>query len=94
MTIDAEGMIWVAHFGGWKVTRWNPETGQRLEEISLPCSQVTCPAFGGADMDTLFITTASIGLCEKEREEQPLAGRLFAVKPGVKGTVANKFIRR
>lgn len=91
MCIDAEGMIWVAHFGGWKVSRWNPETCEKLGEIKLPCAQVTCPTFGGENLDELYITTASFGLSEKERKEQPLAGCTFVVKPGVKGVSANKF---
>ncbi len=92
MCIDAEGMIWVAHFGGWKVSRWNPETGERLGEIKLPCAQVTCPTFGGDDLDELYITTASIGLTEEQHKEQPLAGYTFVVKPGVKGVLPNKFV--
>lgn len=91
MCMDAEGMIWVAHFGGWKVSRWNPETGERLGEIRLPCAQVTCPTFGGENLDTLYITTASIGLTEEERKAQPLAGCTFAVKPGVKGVLPHDF---
>ena len=91
MTIDAEGMLWVAQFGGWKVSRWNPITCEKLGEIKLPCAQVTCPTFGGENLDELYITTASIGLSDKERAEQPLAGCTFVVKPGVKGVKANKF---
>jgi len=91
MCIDAEGMLWVAHFGGWKVSRWDPETGDRLAEIPLPCAQVTCCAFGGPELDDLYITTASIGLSATEREQQPLAGAMFVVKPGVAGVAANRF---
>jgi len=91
MCIDAEGMIWVAQFGGWKVSRWNPETGEKLGEVKLPCAQVTCPTFGGENLDELYITTASIGLSDEERAAQPLAGCTFVVKPGVKGVLPNKF---
>ncbi len=91
MTIDAEGKLWIAHFGGWRVSRWDPETGTKLCEIMLPVKQVTCPSFGGPDYDELYITTASIGLTEEERKEQPLAGSTFVVKPGVKGRRPNKF---
>ncbi|MEY8387431.1 SMP-30/gluconolactonase/LRE family protein [Oscillospiraceae bacterium 38-13] len=91
MTIDAEGKLWVAHFGGWKVSRFDPETGERLTEIFLPCAQVSSCCFGGAELDELYITTASIGLSQEERERQPLAGCLFQVIPGVKGTVLNRF---
>lgn len=91
MTIDAEGKLWVAHFGGWKVSRIDPESGKTLAEIKLPCAQVSCCCFGGKELDELYITTASIGLTEEEREAQPLAGCLFRVKPGVKGTELHKF---
>ena len=91
MSIDVDGMLWVAHFGGWKLSRWNPESGERIEEIPLPCAQVTSCCFGGADLDELYITTASIGLSEREREDQPLAGMVFMVKPGTRGTILNKF---
>lgn len=91
MTIDEEGKLWVAHFGGWKVSRFDPDTGERLMEILLPCEQVSCCCFGGAELDELYITTASIGLREDQRREQPLAGCMFRVKPGVRGTRLNKF---
>lgn len=91
MTIDAEGNLWVAHFGGWKVSCWNPEAGVKLSEIALPAAQVTCPAFGGPDYEDLYITTASIGLSAEDRKNQPLAGCTFVVKPGVKGCRPNRF---
>lgn len=91
MCIDAEDMIWVAQFGGGKVSRWNPETGEKLCEIELPCSKVTCAAFGGKDLDELYITTGTIFLSEEELKAQPLAGCTFVIKPGVKGTLPNKF---
>lgn len=91
MTIDAEGKLWVAHFGGWKVARYDPETGACLTEIRLPCEQVTCCCFGGRELDELYITTASIDLSEEQRKSQPLAGCMFMVKPGVKGTMLCKF---
>lgn len=91
MTIDAEGKLWVAHFGGWKVSRFDPETGECLTEIKLPCEQVTCCCFGGENLDELYITTASIGLSEEQRKAQPLAGCTFKVNPGVRGTKLYKF---
>lgn len=91
MTIDAEGMLWIAHFGGWKVTRWDPEKGRKLTEIRLPVSQVTCPAFGGKDYSKLYITTASIGLSEEERKEQPMAGVTFEVDTDTAGVKCNRF---
>ncbi len=92
MCADAEGMLWIAHFGGGKVSRWDPETGERLDEIVLPCKRVTCPAFGGENLDELYIATATIGLAEEERKEQPLAGCTFVARPGVRGLPGNRFV--
>jgi sugar lactone lactonase YvrE len=90
MTCDAEGCLWVAHWGGWRITRFTP-SGQVDRVIEMPVSQVTSVAFGGAGLDRLFVTSASIGLSEKELEEQPLAGALFELDPGVKGLPAGQF---
>ncbi|GGK22312.1 regucalcin-like protein [Caldalkalibacillus thermarum] len=85
MTTDTEGMIWVAHWGGYKVTRWNPMTGDLLDTIHLPVAKVTSCVFGGDDLDHLYITTARVGLSDEERLKQPYAGGLFCVKTKVKG---------
>lgn len=85
MTVDAEGMIWVAHWGGSQVSRWNPHTGRMLSSIDVPAEQVTCCCFGGKDLDELYITTARNGLKEEQLAKTPHAGGLFRIKPGVKG---------
>lgn len=85
MTIDEEGMIWVAHWGGGIVSRWNPHTGDRLETIHVPVTQVTSCAFGGANLDTLYITTASVELNESDMAKYPLAGSLFQIKTKTRG---------
>lgn len=84
MTVDAEGHLWVCHWGGWCVTRFTPD-GKRERAIRLPVAQVTSCAFGGPDLGTLFITTAAIGLAPEALARQPLAGGLFAVQPGPGG---------
>ncbi|MFC0472638.1 SMP-30/gluconolactonase/LRE family protein [Halalkalibacter kiskunsagensis] len=91
MTIDSEGMIWVAHWGGARVTRWNPHTGTLLEEIPLPAKNVTSCTFGGENLDELYITTAKIGMTESELERYPGSGNLFRVKTNYKGLPANPF---
>ncbi|MDR1338767.1 MAG: SMP-30/gluconolactonase/LRE family protein [Prevotellaceae bacterium] len=91
-TIDAEGMIWIAHWGGSCVARWNPKTGELLCKVEIPAKHVTSCAFGGKNLDTLYITTAREGLSEKDLQESPLSGGLFVVKPGVKGVKANLFV--
>lgn len=91
MTIDSEGMLWVAHWSGWRVSKWDPTAGKKLDEIKVPVSQVTACAFGGYALDELYITTARIGLSDKDLKEQPDAGGLFCVKTDVKGIPAYKF---
>lgn len=80
MTIDTEGMLWIAHYGGWQVSRWNPATGKKLLSVPLPVEKVTSCTFGGPHLQDLFITTAKEGLTEKQGAEQPLAGSLFVWK--------------
>ena len=85
MTIDTEGMLWIAHWGGWQVSRWNPTTGRKLSFIPVPASQVTSCAFGGPNLDQLYITTAREGLDAQALEKQPLAGGLFRASLDIKG---------
>ena len=85
MTIDAEGMLWIAHWKGSCVGRWNPKTGKLVSKIEVPAYHVTSCAFGGKNLDTLYITTASIEVSPEQKIQYPLAGCLFQVKPGVKG---------
>lgn len=80
MTTDAEGMLWVAHWNGWKVSRWDPFEGRLLTAIHLPVSHISSCAFGGEGLDDLYITSARAGLSENDLKAQPLAGALFVVK--------------
>ncbi len=91
MAIDAAGMLWVAHFGGSCVRCWDPHIGKVSDEIVLPASQITSCAFGGEKLDTLYITSAAVGLDAAALAQQPLAGSLFAVQPGVKGALTYRF---
>ena len=91
MTIDSEGMLWVAHWGGWQVVRWNPATGEKLDAIRVPSEKVTSCAFGGEDLGDLYITTARAGVSDDEAAEQPNAGGLFRARPGVTGIEAYEF---
>ena len=85
MTIDTEGFLWVALFNGSKVIRLDPQTGKTVFTIDLPVSKVTSCAFGGANLDELYITTANQGLTVEDIEKQPLAGSLFKVKVPFQG---------
>ncbi|MEO8764180.1 MAG: SMP-30/gluconolactonase/LRE family protein [Ginsengibacter sp.] len=80
MTIDTEGMLWIAIWDGWKVARYNPLSGEQLHEIILPVSQVTSCIFGGDTLNDLYITSAREGLSEEDLKEQPMAGCLFVIK--------------
>ncbi|MEE1303350.1 MAG: SMP-30/gluconolactonase/LRE family protein [Bacteroidales bacterium] len=88
-TIDEEGMIWVANWDAACVTRWNPKTGELLQRIDVPALNVTAVAFGGENLEDLYITTASLYMPEDKAKNYPEAGKLFVVKPGVKGVRCN-----
>lgn len=85
MCIDSEGMLWIGHWGGWQVGRWNPVTGEKLASIPLPVQNVTSCAFGGDSLDELYITTARVGNDDNQLSKQPLAGALFRAKVDVRG---------
>lgn len=91
MAIDSEDMLWVGLWNGNAVARYNPLTGELLEKISVPAHNVTACAFGGANLDELFITTSSLDMTKQERAQYPLAGSVFVTKPGVKGVPSALF---
>ncbi|QCR23652.1 SMP-30/gluconolactonase/LRE family protein [Pontibacter sp. SGAir0037] len=88
MTMDAEGKLWIALWGAGAVTRWDPETGEMLQKIEVPAPETTSCAFGGENLDILYITTAQEWISPENLQKYPLSGGLFAVKPGVKGVKA------
>lgn len=83
-TVDSEGCVWTGLFAGWAVRRYSP-LGALLEEVRFPCANVTKIAFGGADLRTVYATTAWKGLSAEARAEQPLAGGLFRFASHVAG---------
>lgn len=91
MAIDAEGMLWVAHFGGSCVRRWNPLTGEEMGRVALPTAQVTSCAFGGPNLDMLYITTAANEYDDAAFAREPHAGGLFVAEPGIKGLSTFRF---
>ncbi|TMF66290.1 MAG: SMP-30/gluconolactonase/LRE family protein [Chloroflexi bacterium] len=90
MTLDAEGGLWVALWGGWSVRRYRPDGSFDLE-IKIPASKVSSCVFGGPDFSDLYITTAASGLSEKQLEKQPHAGGLFRCRPGHGGRPPYRF---
>lgn len=85
MTIDKDDNLWVAQWGGYGVYCYNPYTGELLKQIQVPAPNVASCAFGGENLDTLYITTARAGLTPEQLEEYPLSGSLFYCVPGDKG---------
>jgi sugar lactone lactonase YvrE len=91
MTTDALGRLWIAHWGGGCVTRHDAASGAELQRIALPVSQVTNVAFGGAELRTLFISSARTGLDSQQLATEPLAGGVFAVDVETPGLPASMF---
>lgn len=90
MCIDQEGMLWVAHYGGSGVYRWNPHTGELLYKIELPVPHVTSCCFGGDDLDLILITTAQENLTADDLEKFPQSGDVFLVKVEVGGLESHR----
>jgi sugar lactone lactonase YvrE len=83
-TVDAEGFLWNAEYDGWRLTRYAPD-GSVDRVVDVPVQRPTCCTFGGPDLATLYVTTASQRLTAAELAEQPLAGGLLALDVGVCG---------
>lgn len=91
MAIDEDENVWVAMFAGSAVTHWDPRTGKQLGAIEVPASQVTSCAFGGPNLDEMYITSARFEMSEEQIDKEPLAGGLFKAQPGVRGLPAFAF---
>jgi sugar lactone lactonase YvrE len=90
LCVDAEGCVWSAHWGGWRLTRYAPD-GRIELVVPMPVPQPSCPAFGGTDLATLYVTTAAIGMSEQDLAKAPHGGGLLAFEPGVRGLPTNRF---
>ena len=84
MAVDADGHLWVATFGGWRIDRFDPQ-GVKVGEVRFPCANITKLAFCGDDLRTVYVTTARKGLSEDQLREQPLAGGLFSFQSETPG---------
>lgn len=89
-TVDAEGCLWNAQWGGWRVARYSPE-GELLRTVPLPVQKPTNCIFGGPDLATLYVTSAVADLDGAALAAQPLAGGLFALDVGVAGLPETRF---
>ena len=91
MAIDVEDCLWVACWGGKRVERINPSNGERLAIVHVPATETSSAAFGGPNLDDLYITTARVRLDDAQLAAEPHAGDLFVAHPGVSGPPAHRF---
>ena len=90
LTVDADGFVWLALWGGAALRRYAPD-GALERTVPLPVSHPTSCAFGGADLDELYVTSARRPLTPDQRAREPMAGGLLRLRPGVAGRPANLF---
>lgn len=90
LTVDRDGFVWSAQPVYGRIVRYDPD-GEMERIIELPVSRGTSCAFGGSDLGTLYITSATETLTDAELEEEPLAGSVFACAPGVHGIAETPF---
>jgi sugar lactone lactonase YvrE len=90
LTVDADGHVWSAQFDRGCIDRYRPD-GRLESRIELPVQRPTSCTFGGADLDTLYVTSARMDLTPDALAAQPESGGLFALVPGVRGIPEPRF---
>ena len=90
MTTDTAGNLWIAMWGGARVTLWNAK-GMLLEQFGVPALNVTSCVFGGAEMNELFITSARLGMDTAAMKKYPQAGGVFKMETNVTGMPTFEF---
>ncbi len=90
-TVDAEGGLWNAQWRGGRVVRYDA-AGVETLRLDIPASQPTCPAFGGAALDRLFVTSARVGLDDATLAKEPAAGGVFELASGARGLPEVRFV--
>ncbi len=85
MAIDENDNLWVGMWNGNAVVCFDPKSGKMINRIEVPAHNVTSCAFGGPNLDILYVTSATVDMTEEEKAQFPLAGSVFKVIPGVKG---------
>lgn len=89
--VDSEGCLWLALWGAGQVVRLDQD-GHIIGRVALPVSQPSCPAFAGANLEMLYITTAQEGFSAEQLAQEPTAGSLYVVETGIKG-LAERLLR-
>lgn len=92
MTVDADGALWVAFWGGARVKQYSPR-GEELQEILVPPANVTSCAFGGSSLTDLYITTAADDDVQGDLNSDTHAGGVFVAQLGIQGRPSNRFNR-
>jgi sugar lactone lactonase YvrE len=90
LIVDGQGFVWSGHWAGWRLTRYAPD-GAVERQVGFPVEHIISFAFGGDDLDELYVTTAWYGFDVHKRNDQPLAGDLFRLKTDVPGLVEPAF---
>jgi sugar lactone lactonase YvrE len=90
LCIDSEGFLWVAHWNGWRISRFDP-AGRRERQVRMPVPHPTSLCFGGPNLDRLYVTSAATDLDRATLEAAPLSGSLFVLEPGVRGLLPSWF---
>ncbi len=91
LAVDSQGNLWSALWDGWAVVCFSP-AGQELQRVKMPVQRPTCVTFGGADFSDLYITSASVGLSQKEIQQGLYAGDLFRFSPDIPGMPTHSFL--
>lgn len=90
LTVDRDGFLWVAHYDGWAINRYQPD-GKIDKRIPLPVPRPTSCMFGGPDLQDLFVTSARIRLSSQRLSEAPLSGSLFRIRTTTSGIAETPF---
>jgi sugar lactone lactonase YvrE len=90
LCVDAHGGVWSAHWGGWRLTRYAPD-GRIDRVVEMPVPQPSCPAFGGPDLDVLYVSSAAIEMTPADFAKAPDGGGLFTLDVGVRGLPVHRF---
>jgi sugar lactone lactonase YvrE len=90
MTVDADGDLWVAVYGGGRVHHYSPD-GELQEVLTVPARQSTCCAFAGPGLERLYVTTATEGWSDEQRRADPAAGLVYRLDTGTTGRPAAPF---
>jgi sugar lactone lactonase YvrE len=91
MTSDMEGRLWIALWGGSRVSKWNPATGRLEAEVAVPALHTSSCVFGGPRRDILYVTSARVGMDTSALAKYPLSGGVFQIQTQTEGMPTFEF---